>query len=448
MGEDLLISQGFNEYSHYEVILLRRLTTPALRHVADTLFILALVIGLALAARPLYASSALPIPSALPASEPGGQVPGYTIVVDPGHGGKDGGAIGARTGIPEAGLNLTVSQLVQAGLEAAGYQVILTRGDADALGPDKQADMAARKAIMNQPGVDLVVSIHMNKFSDPSVSGPMAFYMQGSQPGEALATQVIQALCTALDRPLRKANPGDYFVIRESTPPSVLVECGFLSNAQDESLLQDPAHQQKLADGIVAGVRAYLESAPDPTAAPCPPPPHAPGKPPPQKKTGAATAIACPRRLPFPGAGSPIPLAPKHQGGNQPAQYHRPAYPDGKVCNQERRLAKGDPIGKNFHRRQHGPEGSPSYKPDAHYRGPISRQNEPADPAPPPEQPTDPCPGPLAPGRGRRLLGLWFSPGQQLIRGNGKYLRQQGDLVRHRQGFIPLPLGYRLAGYP
>ena len=276
MGEDLLISQGFNEYSHYEVILLRRLTTPALRHVADTLFILALVIGLALAARPLYASSALPIPSALPASEPGGQVPGYTIVVDPGHGGKDGGAIGARTGIPEAGLNLTVSQLVQAGLEAAGYQVILTRGDADALGPDKQSDMAARKAIMNQPGVDLVVSIHMNKFSDPSVSGPMAFYMQGSQPGEALATQVIQALCTALDRPLRKANPGDYFVIRESTPPSVLVECGFLSNAQDESLLQDPAHQQKLADGIVAGVRAYLESAPDPTAAPSPSPTFAP----------------------------------------------------------------------------------------------------------------------------------------------------------------------------
>lgn len=179
-----------------------------------------------------------------------------------------------RTGIPEAGLNLTVSQLVQAGLEAAGYQVILTRGDADALGPDKQSDMAARKAIMNQPGVDLVVSIHMNKFSDPSVSGPMAFYMQGSQPGEALATQVIQALCTALDRPLRKANPGDYFVIRESTPPSVLVECGFLSNAQDETLLQDPAHQQKLADGIVAGVRAYLESAPDPhcRAFPQPPP--------------------------------------------------------------------------------------------------------------------------------------------------------------------------------
>lgn len=171
---------------------------------------------------------------------------------------------------------MTVSQLVQAGLEAAGYQVILTRCDADALGPDKQSDMAARKAIMNQPGVDLVVSIHMNKFSDPSVSGPMAFYMQGSQPGEALATQVIQALCTALDRPLRKANPGDYFVIRESTPPSVLVECGFLSNAQDETLLQDPAHQQKLADGIVAGVRAYLESAPTPTAAPSPSPTFAP----------------------------------------------------------------------------------------------------------------------------------------------------------------------------
>lgn len=268
VGDASLISQGFNEYSHYEVILLRRLTTPALRHVTDTLFVLALVIGLALAARPLYASAALPAPSALPASEPGGQVPGFTIVVDPGHGGKDGGATGARTGIPEAGLNLTVSQLVQAGLEAAGYQVVLTRTGPDALGPDKQADMAARKAIMNQPGVDLVVSIHMNKFSDPSVSGPMAFYMQGSQPGEALATQVIQALCAALDRPPRKANPGDYFVIRESTPPSVLVECGFLSNAQDEALLQDPAHQQTLADGIVAGIRAYLEASPTPAPSP------------------------------------------------------------------------------------------------------------------------------------------------------------------------------------
>ena len=105
------------------------------------------------------------------------------MVVDPGHGGKDGGATGARTGIPEAGLNLTVSQLVQAGLESAGYQVILTRTDEDALAPDKQGDMAARKAIMNQSGVDVVVSIHMNKFSDPSVSGPMAFYMQG-HPGD------------------------------------------------------------------------------------------------------------------------------------------------------------------------------------------------------------------------------------------------------------------------
>lgn len=265
MGKVLLISWGFSEYSHYEVILLRRLIKPALRHVVDTLFILALVISLAFAARPLYSSSALPAPSTLPASEPGGLVPGYTVVVDPGHGGKDGGATGARTGIPEAGLNLTVSQLVQAGLESAGYQVILTRTDEDALAPDKQGDMAARKAIMNQSGVDVVVSIHMNKFSDPSVSGPMAFYMQGSQPGEALATQVIQAVCNAIDRPLRKANPGDYFVIRESTPPSVLVECGFLSNAQDEALLQDPAHQQKLADGIVAGIRAYLEASTSPT---------------------------------------------------------------------------------------------------------------------------------------------------------------------------------------
>ena len=69
---------------------------------------------------------------------------------------------------------------------------------------------------------------------------------------------MIASVCEAVGRPVRNANPGDYFVIRESPAPSVLVECGFLSNAEDEALLQTEAHQQKLARGIVEGILAYL----------------------------------------------------------------------------------------------------------------------------------------------------------------------------------------------
>lgn len=90
----------------------------------------------------------------------------------------------------------------------------------------------------------------------------MAFYMKGSAEGRCLAELVIAAVCKAVDSPVRKANPADYFMIRESPSPSVLVECGFLSNASDETLLQDPQYQRRLAGGVVQGVMDYLNSLP------------------------------------------------------------------------------------------------------------------------------------------------------------------------------------------
>ena len=189
-------------------------------------------------------------------AEPEGQV---TVVLDAGHGGFDGGAVGTDTGVQEAGINLAVTRLVAEGLEQAGLTVLLTRDSEEALGSDKQADMRQRKKILSAPEVDLVVSIHMNKFSDRSVSGPMVFYMKGSLPGQAFAECMVAAVCQAIGRPNRIANPGDYFVIRECSAPAVIVECGFLSNAADEALLQDSSHQKKLADGIVQGVVNYLK---------------------------------------------------------------------------------------------------------------------------------------------------------------------------------------------
>lgn len=184
----------------------------------------------------------------------------YTVVVDAGHGGVDGGATGAKSGVAEAGLNLTMAKLVEAELTARGVAVVLTRSGEDALAQGKKADMAARREVMNRENVDAVVSVHMNKFSDCSVHGPMAFYMPGSDEGAKLAVAVIDAVCDAIGAPRRIANPADYYVLRESDPVAVLVECGFLSNAEDEKLLQTPAHQKLLAKGIADGVLQYLES--------------------------------------------------------------------------------------------------------------------------------------------------------------------------------------------
>ena len=183
-----------------------------------------------------------------------------TVVVDAGHGGGDGGAVSAD-GTAEAGLNLAVAKLVKAELEALGMNVIMTRENGDALASTKKADMAARRSIMNSPGVDCVVSIHMNKFTDCSVHGPMAFYMQGSAEGEKLAKAVIDSITAAISAPPRPANPGDYYVIRESEPVAVLVECGFLSNSRDAELLCDPAHQRTLAKAVAEGVKSYFDGA-------------------------------------------------------------------------------------------------------------------------------------------------------------------------------------------
>ena len=180
------------------------------------------------------------------------------IYINPGHGGSDCGAVGV-SGVKEAGLNLAVSLYLKEELEALGMEAILTRSDERALAEGKKADMAARGKIMNGEGVDLVVSVHMNKFTDPSVHGPMAFYMKGSAEGEKLAKTVIDSITDELGAPRRIANPGDYYVIRESMPVSVLVECGFLSNSGDEALLQQEQHQKKLAHAIARGIFSYFE---------------------------------------------------------------------------------------------------------------------------------------------------------------------------------------------
>ena len=185
--------------------------------------------------------------------------PSYFVILDYGHGGFDCGAIGTDTGVLESDLNLTIGECVARALEDRGCFVLRTRTDGDALAETKRDDMAKRGAILCSEGADCTVSIHMNKFSDRRVKGPMCYFQAGADDGKALAGCVIDAVTGALGLDPRFANPGNNYVTRIPSAPSVLVECGFLSNPDDERNLQDPDYQQRLADAIADGVVRFLQ---------------------------------------------------------------------------------------------------------------------------------------------------------------------------------------------
>ncbi len=183
----------------------------------------------------------------------------WYVILDAGHGGFDAGASGADTGVRESDLNLTVATLVKAFLEDAGVRVLMTRTDAGALGATKKEDMARRGELLRMEGADAAVSIHMNKFPNRRIRGPMAYYQAGAEPGQALATAIIDNLTEALGLQPRLPNPGNNFVTRVPACPAALVECGFLSHPEEERRLQDEAYQRQLAEAIARGVLAYLE---------------------------------------------------------------------------------------------------------------------------------------------------------------------------------------------
>ncbi len=182
-----------------------------------------------------------------------------TIVIDAGHGGFDGGAVGRLTDVREDVLNLAVAKKLERLFVINGYNVIMTREDENAVASTKRADMERRGEIINDSKPDIVISIHMNKFKDTSVSGPMAFYHKDSEEGKILAEFIQKQLNEYLDPPKpRTFKPEDYFMLRAGECPCVLVECGFLSNEREEKLLQDDEYQEKCARAVYRGTAQYL----------------------------------------------------------------------------------------------------------------------------------------------------------------------------------------------
>lgn len=190
---------------------------------------------------------------------------GWRILVDPGHGGYDGGAKARDSGVWEKAINLAVAKQVEKCLTARGAAVFMTRtGDEDLCTDDRPAnktmkreDMENRVALAIEARADMVLSIHMNEYRQRSQSGPQVFYRQGCDSGRLLAGAMQEALIAALaPKKERSAMAGDYFILQLDVP-SVLIECGFISNPEEERLLLSEGYQARLGQAVADGVESY-----------------------------------------------------------------------------------------------------------------------------------------------------------------------------------------------
>ena len=182
------------------------------------------------------------------------------IVIDAGHGGFDPGKAGI-SGEDEKGINIKVSGYLSEYLEQGGAVVILTRNDDQALGGTKREDMKGRKAVVDESGADIMISIHQNSFTQSNAKGAQVFYYDSSEKGKILAECVQKRLVEKVDPSNKreaKANK-DYYVLKTTQIPSAIIECGFLSNPGEEKLLNDKEYQQSIAWAIYVGILDYFE---------------------------------------------------------------------------------------------------------------------------------------------------------------------------------------------
>ena len=193
-----------------------------------------------------------------------------TVILDAGHGGEDGGAVGV-TGLLEKELNLDLAKRLCTLLEAEGVRVIMTRTEDVLLydrntnyeGRKKVLDLAARQAIGDQYPEALFVSLHANTFSQSVYHGLQIWYSPNHESSavlaECLRSEVVGNLQPDNHRQSKQAG-SNIFLLYRLQQPAVLVECGFLSNPTECRALQEDAYRQQLADALCRGILAYYEN--------------------------------------------------------------------------------------------------------------------------------------------------------------------------------------------
>lgn len=188
------------------------------------------------------------------------------VVVDSGHGGVDPGKE-SQNGVLEKDINIAIALKLKELLEQSQIKVVMTRTGDDGLYEEndankKAADMKKRCAIINESDADLVVSIHQNSFQSSLVKGAQVFYYKYSAEGKELANILQKNLIEELDNNNKRVAKEDntYYLLINTKLPTVIAECGFLSNAQEAELLVTEEYQQKVARALYDGIVEYLIS--------------------------------------------------------------------------------------------------------------------------------------------------------------------------------------------
>ena len=194
-------------------------------------------------------------------------ISGKTIVIDAGHGKPDEGAE-SSTGTTEAAINLKIALKLQNLLEQSGTTVILTRSDENAiynidsktLKQKKISDIHNRVKIGNESSADIFVSIHLNKIPESQYDGWQTFYREGSSEGQKLAVAIQNNLNNSIQKENNRIAKtiDNIYIINHVEIPITIVECGFLSNPEEEKQLLEDKYQDKLAWGIYNGIIEYF----------------------------------------------------------------------------------------------------------------------------------------------------------------------------------------------
>ncbi|MBM6725709.1 N-acetylmuramoyl-L-alanine amidase [Megamonas funiformis] len=184
------------------------------------------------------------------------------ITIDPGHGGSDSGAVGPN-GYTEKEGAFVISQKVASILNQSGAKVVMTRdSDVDVYGPNASArnELQARVDVGNNANSDIFVSIHCNAFVNPAANGTQTFYYGSSYQGQRLAQSIQEKMIEANGLRDRGISTCNFYVVKHSYMPAVLIETAFITNYDEEALLSDDEWQTTMAKAIAEGINEYFSN--------------------------------------------------------------------------------------------------------------------------------------------------------------------------------------------
>ena len=194
-----------------------------------------------------------------------------TIVIDAGHGGLDGGAVGLNN-VLEKDINLEIALKLKDLFEVSGFNIKMTREKDESIHNEnssttrakKVSDLKNRLNLINEDSNNLLISIHQNKFEDAKYKGAQIFYSNNNPHSQELAQSMRSSFVGLLQKDNNreiKPSPKGVFLLNKSTVPAIIVECGFLSNVEDAANLSNDEYQSKVAFTIFCGFLDYWRKA-------------------------------------------------------------------------------------------------------------------------------------------------------------------------------------------